>query len=159
MTLKSNWVNGQTVDDTAMNDVAAAVNAFGTAPSGAVVGTTDTQTLTNKRVTKRVTTITSSATPTINTDNCDMVTITALAAAINTMTTNLSGTPSNGDQLLFRIKDDGTSRAITWGASFVSSGVATLLAATVVGKVHHVALIYDSVMTKWICMAVDAAGA
>lgn len=39
-----------------------------TAPSGTIVGTTDTQTLTNKRVTPRVTSLTSnSATPTINT--------------------------------------------------------------------------------------------
>src|SRR5258708_879287 len=34
-----------------------------------------TETLTNKRVTPRITTITSSATPTINTDSCDCVTI------------------------------------------------------------------------------------
>ena len=49
-----------------------------------------TQTLTNKRITKRVTTITTHATPTINTDNCDVVTITALGEAITSMTTNLS---------------------------------------------------------------------
>lgn len=73
-----------------------------------------TATLTNKRITPRVTTITSSATPTINTDNCDAVTITALAAAITSMTTNLSGTPSNFDKLIIRIKDNGTARAITW---------------------------------------------
>ena len=47
--------------------------------SGTAVGTTDTQTLTNKRITKRITTIVSNATPTVNTDNCEAVTITALA--------------------------------------------------------------------------------
>lgn len=123
-----------------------------TAPSGTVVGTTDTQTLTNKRVTPRITTITSSATPTINTDNCDAVTITALAAAITSMTTNLSGTPTNFDKLLFRIKDDGTARAITWGASFVAKGVA-LPTTTVISKLLTVGFIYDMVAATWGCVA------
>lgn len=123
-----------------------------TAPSGTVVGTSDTQTLTNKRVTPRITTITSSATPTINTDNCDCVTITALAAAITSMTTNLSGTPTNFDKLVFRIKDDGNVRAITWGASFEPVGVA-LPTTTVASKRLVVGFIYDTVSAKWGCVA------
>ncbi len=123
-----------------------------TAPSGTIVGTTDTQTLSNKRNTPRVTTITSSATPTINTDNCDCVTITALAAAISTMTTNLSGAPNNFDTLIFRIKDDGTARAISWGASFVAKGVA-LPTTTVISKLLTVGFIYDTVATTWGCVA------
>lgn len=106
------------------------------------------------RVTARVTTITSNATPTINTDNCDAVTITALATAITSMTTNLSGTPKNFQKLMIRIKDDGTARAITWGASFVSSG-ATLPTTTVISKVTTVGLIWDSVKAKWVCIATD----
>lgn len=85
-----------------------------TPPSGTAVGTTDTQTLTNKRVTERVTSEASSATPTINTDNSDAHSITALATAITSMTTNLSGTPTNFQKLIIRIKDNGTARAITW---------------------------------------------
>jgi len=73
-----------------------------------LVGRNTTDTLTNKTITSRITTITSSATPTINTDNCDAVTITALATAITSMTTNLSGTPTNFQKLIFRIKDDGS---------------------------------------------------
>lgn len=111
-----------------------------------------TQTLTNKRITSRITTITSSATPTINTDDCDCVTITALAAAITSMTTNLSGTPTNFQKLLIRIKDNGTARAITWGTSF-QSGSATLPTTTVLGKTLMVGLIYDSVDSKWTCEA------
>jgi hypothetical protein len=124
-----------------------------TAPSGTIVGTTDTQTLTNKRVTKRVTTIVSHATPTVDTDDCDMVTITALAAAITNMTTNLSGTPTNFQTLIFRILDNGTGRAITWGTSFQAMGVA-LPTTTTASKVLTVGFIYDTVDSKWGCVAV-----
>ena len=123
-----------------------------TPPSGTILGTTDTQTLTNKRITKRVTTITSSATPTVNTDNCDVVTITALATAITSMTTNLSGTETNFQTLIFRILDDGTGRAITWGAAFEPRGVA-LPTTTTASKLLTVGFIYDTVDNIWGCVA------
>lgn len=113
-----------------------------------------TQTLTNKRVTKRVGTVASSATPTINTDNVDMFTITALAEAITSMTTNLSGTPTNGQTLVIRFLDNGTARAITWGASFASRG-ATLPTTTVLSKYLYVGLIYNSTAAVWDCIAVS----
>ena len=111
------------------------------------------ETLTNKRITSRITTITSSATPTINTDNCDAVTITALAEAITSFTTNLSGTPTNFQKLIIRIKDNGTARAIAWGTSFEAKGVA-LPTTTVISKVLTVGFIYDTVTSKWGCVAV-----
>jgi hypothetical protein len=100
----------------------------------------------------RVTTITSSATPTVNTDLCDAVSITALAAAITSMTSGLTGTPRNFDMLLFRIKDNGTARAITWGASFAAAG-ASLPTTTVLSKVLHALFIWDSVAAKWCCLS------
>lgn len=107
---------------------------------------------TGTRINPRTTTETSSATPTINTDNTDIHTITALATAITSMTTNLSGTPVNGQKLIIRIKDDGTARAITWGASFASRG-ATLPTTTVLGKYHYVGFIYNSTASVWDCVA------
>lgn len=112
-----------------------------------------TQIFTNKRITKRVTTIVSNATPTVNTDNCDVVTITALATAITSMTTNLSGTPTNFQTLIYRILDNGTGRAITWGATFQAMGVA-LPTTTTASKVLTVGFIYDTVDSKWGCVAV-----
>lgn len=108
--------------------------------------------------TPRVNTTASSATPAINTDTTDLFTITALEAAITSMTTNLTGTPVNGQKLLIRIKDNGTARAITWGASFISSGIATLPTTTVLSKTHTVGLIYDSTAAKWVALAVDSVG-
>lgn len=82
-----------------------------------------TATLTNKRITKRSGTTTSSATPTINTDNVDLYTITAQTVDITSMTSNLSGTPTEGDVLEIWITGT-ASRAITWGASFAASAIA-----------------------------------
>lgn len=133
------------------------VNAKGlvtAASNGATpVTASSTDTLTNKRITARVTTITSSATPTVNTDSCDAVTITALAADITSMTSSLSGTPSNFDMLFYRIKDDGTARAITWGASFVARGSA-LPTTTVISKVLYVLFVWNSVTSTWDCLSV-----
>jgi hypothetical protein len=70
----------------------------------------------------------------------------------------VTGTPTDGQKLLVRIKDNGTARAITWGSSFVSSGVATLLPTTVISKTHVVGFVYDSAAALWVCVAVDAAG-
>jgi len=149
----SNALTTGTIELGAASDTTLSRSSAGVlAVEGVVVDTISaTNTLTNKRVTARITTITSSATPTVNTDNCDCVTITALAAAITSMTTNLSGTPVNFDQLEYRIKDDGTARAITWGTSFVS-GPATLPTTTTISKALHVWLEWDSVQSKWVCV-------
>lgn len=111
--------------------------------------------ITNARVVPRVATaIGSSGAPTINTDNYDAVTFTAISTNITSLSSGLSGTPTNFQKLIFRFKDDGTPRSITWGASFVSSQ-ATLPTTTVAGKVTTVGVQWDSVKGKWVCLAVD----
>lgn len=101
----------------------------GTAISAATAGTdyttpSSTETQTNKRITKRTGTTTSSATPTINPNNVDLYTITALAVDITSMTTNLTTSGLNaGDELKIAITGTAT-RAITWGASFTASSIA-----------------------------------
>lgn len=110
-----------------------------------------TNTLTNKRVTKRTGTTTSSATPTINTDNVDFYSITAQTGAITSFTTNLSGTPTEGQTLWIAITGT-AARAITWGASFESS-TATLPATTVSTNRLDVGLVWNTVTSKWRCVA------
>lgn len=118
-----------------------------------VVGTTATQTVTNKRITRRVVTVTQSATPAINTDNTDIASITALAQAITSMTSGLSGTPVDGDSLIIRLTDNGTARAITWGTSFEASTVA-LPTTTVISTLLTVGFWWNAVTSKWRCSAV-----
>lgn len=124
--------------------------------SSTILGSTGQTTIDSNGTWKpRVGSTTSSATPTINTDNVELYSLTAQAAAITSFTTNLSGTPYNGQKLTIRIKDNGTARAITWGASFVAGGVA-LPTTTVLSKIMHVGFIYntDNSLNKWQCIAV-----
>jgi hypothetical protein len=117
-----------------------------------IVGTATTQTLTNKRITKRVGTQTdSSATPTINTDNIDYFEITGQTADITSFTTNLTGTPTTGQTLWISITGT-AARAITWGASFEASTVS--LPTTTVGTARlDVGFIWNAATSKWRCIA------
>ena len=134
--------------DTTLSRSAAGVLAV----EGVVIPSiSSTNTFTNKRITKRTSTVTQSATPTINTDNTDVAHITGLAQAITSMTTNLSGTPVEGDML--RIDITGTAaREITWGASFEASTTA-LPTTTVTTARLDIGFVWNSVTSKWRCLA------
>lgn len=114
-----------TLTDGANGNLNFAPNGTGRLQVGGVnvptVSSTDT--LTNKRITKRTGTTTSSATPTINTDNVDEYYITAQTVDITSFTTNLSGTATLGQTLFISVIGT-AARAITWGASFANGPVA-----------------------------------
>ena len=110
-----------------------------------------TQTLTNKRVNPRVGSTTSSATPTINTDTYDTYGLTAQAVDITSFTTNLSGTPVDGQKLWIYIVGT-AARAITWGASFENGPVA-LPTTTVTTQRLDVGFIWNTATSKWRCVA------
>jgi len=123
------------------------------ATTDTLVAKTTTDTLTNKRITKRVLPLSAgSATPAINTNLYDVVHITAQNAAITSFTSSLSGTPVDGDTLRISITDDGTGRALTWGASFEASTVA-LPTTTVASTRLDVGFFWNTETSKWRCVA------
>jgi hypothetical protein len=119
--------------------------------TGTVVGTTDTQTLENKRVTKRIGTTASSATPTPSADNHDQYNVTALAAAATFGAP--TGTPTDGQRLIIRVKDNGTARTLAYNAIYRAIGV-TLPTTTTISKTIVLGCIYNSADSKWDVVAV-----
>lgn len=112
-----------------------------------------TQNLTNKRITRRLVTVNApGATPATNTDNVDIANFTGLNAAITSMSTNLTGTRSDGDLVEFRFTDDGTARAITWGASFGATTV-VLPTTTVISTMLRVLFEYNGTILQCIAVA------
>lgn len=126
-----------------------------TPPSGAAVGTTDAQTLTNKRIPDRVLTnpsTPSAGAPAYAADSYDRVVFTALSGALNLSTNFTIGTPTHGQVLIFEFKDNGTTRAITWPSTIISR-YATLPTGTTVSKNHQVVTQYDATAAKFVCLS------
>lgn len=145
--------NGKTLSASNSLTLAGTDSTTMTFPSSSdtVVTIAATQTLTNKRITLRQSTVTQSATPTINTDNMDIAKITGLAQAVTSFTTNLTGTPIDGDQLEIRITDNGTARALSFGTSFEATTVA-LPTTTVISTEIKIFFQWNSTVSKWDCV-------
>lgn len=120
-----------------------------TAPSGTVVGTTDTQILSNKAITKRVVTTTDDATAVIDVTVTDVYELSAVA---NNTTFTLTGTPTDGQNFIIRYKDAGVSKTLTW-TGFTPIGV-TLPTATTAGKWGYVGVTYNSAAGQYHVTAV-----
>jgi len=118
---------------------------------GAGISESGVATLTNKRIDPRDVTATTATTLTPDVSVGDIYCFTALASAL---TINAPiGTPTNGEKLIFRLLDNGTSRALTWNATYTVIGV-TLPTATTISKTTYVGCIYNSNNTRWDVIAV-----
>jgi hypothetical protein len=100
---------------------------------------------------ERVISIVSSSSVTINVDVTDQYNITALAA--NVTFNAPSGTYKDGKSILVRIKDNGTSRTLTWNSIFRASSDFSIPSATVINKTIYLQFIYNESENKF-----DAAG-
>lgn len=113
--------------------------------------TNGAQTLTNKRIDPRVSSTASTSAITPDISAYDQYAVTALATAlqINAPT----GTPVDGNKLIFRILDNGTTRALTWNGTYTVVGT-TLPTATTPNKITYVGCIYNAANTRWDVVAV-----
>jgi hypothetical protein len=120
--------------------------------AGASIATySGTETLTNKRIDPRVTSAASASSLTPDISASDVYAYTALAAGL---TINApTGTPLDGDKLIFRLLDNGTSRSLTWNGTYTVIGV-TLPTATTISKTTYVGCIYNANNTRWDVIAV-----
>jgi hypothetical protein len=151
------------VGGTYNNEIVIGSNANGNGTNTTTIGNSSTTntylkgavtagSIISTRITPRVSTTTSSATPTINTDTTDQYGLTAQAVDITSFTTNLSGTPTDGQKLWIYIVGT-AARAITWGASFESS-TATLPTTTVTTNRLDIGFVWNAATSKWRCVAV-----
>ena len=118
---------------------------------GAGISESGVATLTNKRIDPRDVTATTATTLTPDVSVGDIYCYTALASALTINAPN--GTPTNGEKLMFRLLDNGTSRALTWNATYTVIGV-TLPTATTISKTTYVGCIYNANNTRWDVIAV-----
>lgn len=128
---------------TALAANANATSGFTTTDGAATLG--------SKRINPRVssTTSTASITPDIATYDQYCLTAQAVGLTVNAPT----GTPLDGNKLVFRILDNGSAQTITWNGTYTAIGV-TLPTTTTASKTTYVGCVYNANNTRWDVIAV-----
>lgn len=122
------------------------VPSFVTAPSGVLVGTTDAQVLTAKRVVPRLLSQATASSVTANLTSYDQIEFTALAEDCSIE--EPTGSPVNGERLLYIFKDNATARTLTWNAVFRDL-FDLLPTTTTISKTTYVLCRYNEAALKW----------
>lgn len=124
-------------------------------PDGGLAGVSENQTLQNKIIEPRVNVLEAISPLVWSSDTCDLWCLTA--QSLNLVINADTGSPTNGRKMQFRIKDNGTSRTISWTTGvtkgFRAIGV-TLPTATVANKTVYVGCIYNVEDSRWDAVAV-----
>lgn len=105
-----------------------------------------TETLTNKRINPRIVSVTTAPSIAPSVATADQYVVTALAETLTISAP--TGTPTDGNKLIFRILDNGTPRSLLWDSTYTVVGV-TLPTTTVANKIVYVGCIYNTSNTRW----------
>jgi hypothetical protein len=137
-------------NQTGTQDASTTITGLGTAAflDGSTLATlTGTQTLTNKRITKRVITTPSASSIGPDANGQDIIAVTALATnlTINAPT----GTPTDGQCMIIRIQDDGTPRTLTWNAAYTSVATEDLRTTTIAGQPMYWEFMFNAFSGNW----------
>ena len=92
----------------------------------------------------------STVTPNINAYNEYAITALATGLTVNAPT----GNPVDGDKLVVRILDNGSSQTLTWNVTYTAIGV-TLPGATTASKTLYVGCLYNANNTRWDVVSVS----
>ena len=113
-----------------------------------------TQTLTNKRITSRrlASSPAGGGTVTADSNSYDLVDITPTG---NFTIATPTGSPTEGQKLLIRIRDNGTARTITWQVGTWRALGVTLPTTTMVNKTMYIGAVYNGNGVWWDVIAVS----
>lgn len=126
-------------------------NTTGNAATATTATNVSNGLVSSSRINPRVSSTTSTASITPDISSFDQYAVTAQTA---TLTINApTGTPVDGNKLIFRILDNGTSQTLSWNATYTVIGV-TLPTATTINKMTYVGCIYNAANTRWDVIAV-----
>jgi hypothetical protein len=126
-----------------------------TAAAGSFTTGSFSTAISNSRINPRTSSTASTATLTPDISAYDQYNLTAQAATLTVAAP--IGTPVDGNKLIIRILDNGTTRSISWNATYTAIGV-TLPTATTANKIIYVGCIYNSTNTRWDVAAVITQG-
>jgi hypothetical protein len=138
------YPSGKSVYQDASGNVYAPNLGATTPSSGAFTTLTASSNLGSTRINPRISSTASASSLTPDISAYDQYCYTALAAAL---TINApTGTPLDGNKLLFRILDNGVSRTLTWNATYTVT--------TTINKTTYVGCVYNANNTRWDVVAV-----
>lgn len=121
-----------------------------------VVGTTATQTLTNKRITPNVTTLSTSTTYTCPGDTSNICEMQMTGSAGTLTVAAPTGTPTNGQYLMLGFLCT-NAQTFSWNAIFIASPNVSLPTTCPVGVTTwtKIGAQYSTVLTKWQVIATN----
>lgn len=139
--------------ETGIVKVTSGVPTAVTAPTGLILGDSDSQVVSNKRINPRVFTVASTGTATPDVSTTDDYIITAQTGILTISVP--TGTPVQGQRLLYTIGGDSTSRLIQWNAIYSEISV-TLPTGTMPSGFLYIGSKYYSPSNRWHVLAVGS---